>query len=284
MAVQAQYLGNPGFYWYGSQEWMDTNGGFCDFYLNLQQQQQQQQQPQQMQQQQLRNQQRDQNQCFGNSEMEYSSMAFSRSLRGQIEKQKEEIDRFIQFQNERLRSTLQEQRKQQLAILLRRIESKTQSLLRQKDEYIARAAKKTMELEDCLKRVEMENQAWQRVARENEAIVLALSNTLEQLRENVCCFSSGAEDAESCCEVDRAFSNRGGAAARDREEEAGREIGTEGEEQTKKMACKACNSRVSCVLFLPCRHLCSCKPCEGFLDSCPVCKSPKKASVEVFML
>ncbi|XP_042486509.1 probable BOI-related E3 ubiquitin-protein ligase 3 [Macadamia integrifolia] len=281
MAVQAQqYQENLVFGINGSQEWMDSCGGLYDFYLNPQQQEQ-------MQQLQNINLMRNHNLGFENSLLVSSpscqsnllSMAFSDSLAAQIDKQALEIDRYILLQNERLRSVLQEQMKNQLAILLRRMESKMMSLLTQKDEEIARESKRTMELEECLRRMEMENQAWQRVAKENEAMVMALNNTLEQVKENAYCFpSAGAEDVESCCDIsDQAHYRE--EKRRDDEEEEEQE-----EESMRKMTCKSCNSQRSCVLFLPCRHLCSCKSCEAFLDSCPVCNSPKKASMEVYML
>ncbi|KAF9621426.1 hypothetical protein IFM89_021465 [Coptis chinensis] len=171
--------------------------------------------------------------------------------------------------NERLRATLQEQRKQQQLVLLKRLESKTQNLLRQKDEELAKASRKTMELEDCIRKVDMENQAWQRVAKENESMAIALSNTLEQVKENASCLAIGigsAEDAESCC-CEPSYRVSKVAAM----------------EERNKMTCKVCNSRNSCILFLPCRHLCSCKSCESLLDSCPVCKSVKKACIDVYM-
>ncbi|KAL5995687.1 hypothetical protein ACLOJK_041804 [Asimina triloba] len=203
-------------------------------------------------------------------------MSFSQSLAVHVERQRQEIDRFIALQNERLRVALQEQRKQQLIALMRRVEARTMVLLRQKEEDIAKACRKTEELEEYLRRIEAENQTWQRIARENEAMVLSLNNTLEQMmRENLCLFSGGAEDAESCCD----FSGESSPSIKREEEGAGGEDG-----RRKKMACKACNSRDSCVLILPCRHLCSCKHCETSLDSCPVCKSVKKASIEVYML
>ena len=192
---------------------------------------------------------------------------------------------FTFIQNERLRLLLQEQRKQQVAVLLKKIEPKASILLRQKDEEIAKATNKTMELQNLLKKLEMENQAWQRVAQENEAMVFSLNNTLEQLREQAsCCFSNGVDDAESCCEVNRegmeTEENRGfaGHVADHRQEQD-----EEGTRKMTTMVCKCCNSRNSSVLFLPCRHLCSCKDCATFLDSCPICRTAKKASIEALI-
>ncbi|CAL1388596.1 unnamed protein product [Linum trigynum] len=208
------------------------------------------------------------------------------SLAAYEQKQRQEIDHYIRVQNERLRLMLQEQRKQQLALLLKTIESKATVLLRQKDEEIARAAKRATELETFLRRLEMENQAWQRAAKENEAMAISLSHTLAQVRENSSLmmmnnnnnnnmnggFGGGgevADDAESCCR------EKG-----DEEEEGEKEETTSG---GYGVVCKSCNSRGACVLFLPCRHLCSCRACDGFLDRCPLCQTPKKASIEALM-
>lgn len=104
------------------------------------------------------------------------------------------------MQNERLRSALQDQRRQQLAILLKNAETKASYLMRQKEEDLAQARKKTMELETCLRKAQMERESWQRQAGENEAMVVELSNTLEQVRETLVLGSSSrGQDTESFC-------------------------------------------------------------------------------------
>ncbi|XVF35933.1 hypothetical protein REPUB_Repub19eG0014500 [Reevesia pubescens] len=216
-------------------------------------------------------------------------MALSQSLDAQLDMQRQELDCILQLQvlvllkiflflflsgkkqNERLRSALREQSKRQLAILLKNMESKALYLMRQKEEDLVKATKKTMELEASLRKAEMECESWQKLAKANEAMVMDLNNTLEQVRESLVLFSSTAEDAESliCGSCDR--------------DQQGELVKEETSNTTnKKMNCKHCNSRSSCVLFLPCRHLCSCKCCEAFLDSCPVCKSVIEASMKVF--
>ncbi|KAK6240752.1 hypothetical protein QQP08_007811 [Theobroma cacao] len=306
MAIQAQlYSDNIGFPLCGSQDWIDNGCGgvnqFCFGLLQKSQLQQQQLQQQQQQLQQLQSQQRrNQSLYFDNSLLASSikninttttnnnnreSMMYCQSMDSQVEKQRHEIDQFIRSQNERLILLLQEQRKQQVAALVKRIESKAFLLLRQKDEEIAKATSKTMELQNLLKKLEMESQAWQRVAQENEVMVAALNNSLEQLREQASCCFNGVDDAESCCEVNgegiEAEENRGFAGlVVDRGQEEAEE------ERTRTptiMVCKCCNSRNSCVLFLPCRHLSSCKDCAAFLDSCPVCRTAKKASIEALI-
>lgn len=174
----------------------------------------------------------------------------------------------------------QEQKRQQLALSLKKVESKALPLFKQKDEEIAQAAKRTVELEDFLKRLEVENQTWQRVAQENEAMIISLNNTIEQLRESgYSCLNNNNDtgDAESCCDMrSRVEEITGhGFVQEDDVDDISRKM---------VMVCKGCNSRNSCVLFLPCRHLCSCKACDAFLDSCPVCQTPKKACIEALMV
>lgn len=204
--------------------------------------------------------------CSSSSSSTCGTMALPQSLAAQLEMQRQEIDCILQLQNERLRCALHEQRRQQLAAVLKSLESKALCLMRQKEEVLAQATRKTMELEASLRKAEIESESWQRMAKENEAMVVDLSNTLEQVRERLVVVSNGAQDAESSI-----------CGSCNREEKVEEEEGDK-----KKMVCKWCKSRKSCVLFLPCRHLCSCKACEAFLGSCPVCNSVKEASMEVF--
>lgn len=291
MAIQAQlYADNIGFPLCGSQDWIDNGcgggGGFNQFCFSLEQKSQLQQLQQQQQLLQLQNQ-RNQSFCLESSiNNNRESMMYCQTMVSQIEKQRHEIDQFIRSQNERLRLLLQEQRKQQVAALLKKIEPKFYVLLRQKDEEIAKATSKTMELQNLLKKLETESQAWQRVAQENEAMVMSLNNTLEQVREQASCFNNGADDAESCCEVNReteAEENRGFAGLFSDRGQKQDEARTRKTTTTTTRVCKCCNCRSSCVLFLPCRHLCACKDCATFLDSCPVCRTAKKASIEALI-
>ncbi|KAE8668325.1 Detected protein of unknown function [Hibiscus syriacus] len=182
-----------------------------------------------------------------------------------VDKQRHEIDQFIKSQNERLRLLLQEQREKLVAAMAKKVEPRATLLLKQKDAELTRATNRTTELQNLLNKLEMENQAWRRAAQENEAMVVYLNNTLERLqRQNQPgrCFDNGVDDARSCCE--------------ETEEE-------EEEDRGFVVVCKCCSSRSSCVLFLPCRHLCSCKDCAAFLDCCPVCGTAKKASIEALI-
>ncbi|KAF9683167.1 hypothetical protein SADUNF_Sadunf05G0184300 [Salix dunnii] len=190
------------------------------------------------------------------------SMSLSQYLDVQLDMQRREVDYMLQFQAGRLRYALQQQRKQQLGIILKSVESRGSFLMRQKEEDLARATKKTMELEVCLRKVELESEQCKRVAREKEAMVVDLSNSLKQIKGRLAMASNEVPDAESFC-----------CGSCDKEQD---------QESHNRMVCRGCNSRSSCIIFLPCRHLCSCKSCEPYLGSCPVCKSVKQASMEVF--
>lgn len=143
---------------------------------------------------------------------------------------------------------------------LKGMEIKALFLERQKEEEIAKESRKTAQLEDLLRRVEIEKQTYQRTAIEKEAMAMALNKTLERIRGEMVC-SSSAEDGESCCDLPDKF-NEG--------------IG--------KMTCKACNSGESRFIILPCKHLCLCEMCDALLHSCPVCRSVKQESMEVYMV
>ena len=49
-------------------------------------------------------------------------------------------------------------------------------------------------------------------------------------------------------------------------------------EQTRltkeQMICRACKKKEVSVLLIPCRHLCICTECEGFISVCPVSVLP----------
>lgn len=183
---------------------------------------------------------------------------------------------------------LQQQMRDQLLALTRRLDSKASTLLKQKEEDLARASKKTLELEECLKRAEADGQTWKRIARENEAMALALQNTLEQVRDNPCRSSAGGvipataalgDDAASCCDSTSATA----AAARPNGGKGEGNRDGEGQGIAASGRCRGCGSHDSCMLFMPCMHLCACELCASLLDSCPVCRSAKQGSIEVFL-
>ncbi|CAN6918118.1 unnamed protein product [Brassica oleracea] len=176
-----------------------------------------------------------------------------------MEKERQEIDQFIRTQSERLRYALREQRRRETETLLRQMEAKALVLMTRKEEEMSRALSKNVELEDLLRRMEAENQTWQRMARENEATVATLSSTLEQVKERaVTCH----DDEGSCCGGDDSVPGK----------------------RMMSGSCLNCGSNGETrVLFLPCRHLCCCTECEAGLVLCPICSTPKKNRIEAII-
>uniref|UniRef100_A0A7N0U6N7 RING-type domain-containing protein n=1 Tax=Kalanchoe fedtschenkoi TaxID=63787 RepID=A0A7N0U6N7_KALFE len=179
--------------------------------------------------------------------------------------------------SERLRLVVREQRKRDLADMMKKIEAQTSAVLKQKEEEIAKAANHASQLETFLMKLQYEKQMWQLISRQNELHVIHLSNTLEQLQETAAihggdCYNNAdniynpaaVEDTESCCDE-----NEDGAVAE-----------YEQQSSLKKMVCNVCQSRELGVVFLPCRHLCSCTVCGPMIDFCPVCQTEKKATIE----
>lgn len=166
--------------------------------------------------------------------------------------QQREIDHHIRSHNEKLRILLQEQRKQHVAELLKKVESNALHLLRQKDEEIAQATKKSTELKEFMTRLEVENQSWRKVAEENEAMVLSLHNTLEDMKERAL-YRVTKEDAESCCDENMRNRAMEEGTGENRLCGGGGAGGVEEVEQIRKrtMDCKCCNSQNSCFMFLP---------------------------------
>ncbi|XP_058102666.1 probable BOI-related E3 ubiquitin-protein ligase 2 [Magnolia sinica] len=192
-----------------------------------------------------------------------------------------ETDAFIRLQNEKLRLGLDETRKRHFRSLLSVLEQQVLKRLKEKEAELDNVRRRNAELEEKVKQLSAENQIWCHVARNNEAMVSSLRTNLEQVllqnsgaaKEGYGDSSGGmmvvADDAQSCCYE-------------------GEETDTQRAERENRVlkyrkTCKACRENDVSVLLLPCRHLCLCKDCESKLDSCPICKSTKNASVQVFM-
>ncbi|KAL8144166.1 hypothetical protein V2J09_017198 [Rumex salicifolius] len=181
------------------------------------------------------------------------------ALSSEIERQSREIDLFLHLQSERLKHAIHEQKRQQLSAMLISMESKASTLMRKAEQDMAEAAAKARKLEESLRRAEMEAEVWERMARENEAMISGLNNMLGQAQERMNWASRPnnecqAQDAESACEA-----------------------------ENDKMGCKWCGKRVSCVVLLPCRHLCACRECGSLLAMCPVCHCVTEGVIEVLL-
>ena len=182
-----------------------------------------------------------------------------------------------------MRIMIQEQGKQQVATLLEIVESQSAMILKENDGEIAQAAQTRLELEQFIRNLEVENLTLKREAQEKEALALKIYTAWEEQRKIIDSsqgFNNGvvANDAEShwdetCGGNEEIGEEQGGIREKKKMDE--HITGTE------LMVCKSCDSRRSCFLFLPCRHLASCKSCDGVLIACPICGVSKKSSIEI---
>uniref|UniRef100_A0A803LIY3 Uncharacterized protein n=2 Tax=Chenopodium quinoa TaxID=63459 RepID=A0A803LIY3_CHEQI len=166
-----------------------------------------------------------------------------------LDKHKREIDLYLHAQGERLKQALHQQKRQQMQYLINTFESRTMSIMKEKDEKLEKLRGKTKMLEEFLKKSEQETEMWQSIAREKQEMVIELNNMLFVIQQNLA-FSTpprndivngnhGVEDdAESVNECE----------AIDKNDIA---IQENHQEVNRKMVCKWCNSGKLCVVFLP---------------------------------
>ncbi|XVF79375.1 hypothetical protein PTKIN_Ptkin14bG0217000 [Pterospermum kingtungense] len=218
-----------------------------------------------------------------------------------MEQQQLDIDRLISQHMEKVKMEIEEKRKRQARKIMEAIEGGVMKRLRAKEEEIEKIGKLNWALEERVKSLCVENQIWRDLAQTNEATANALRTNLEQVlaaaqvkdeRARGAGFDEAAaaaaaddelDDAQSCCgssgEVEwRTLADEGVA-----KKEKNNSNNNNGEEENSNRLCRNCRKVESCVLLLPCRHLCLCTVCGSSLHICPVCKSTKNASVHVNM-
>ncbi|KAG2324473.1 hypothetical protein Bca4012_038985 [Brassica carinata] len=197
-----------------------------------------------------------------------------------ISQQQHHIDRFVSLHMERVRFEIQEKRKRQARTVMEAIEHGLVKRLRAKEEERDRIGKINHALEERVRSLSTENQIWRDLAQTNEATANNLRTNLEQVLAQVNDSGAGLDngngenddDAESCC---------GSSAG---EETVRRTVAVEAHDKAAKgRMCRNCGEEESCVLLLPCRHLCLCGVCGSSVHTCPICSSPKNASVHVNM-
>ncbi|XP_022986008.1 probable BOI-related E3 ubiquitin-protein ligase 2 isoform X1 [Cucurbita maxima] len=202
-----------------------------------------------------------------------------------VQQQQLDLERLIsQHQMEKVRMEMEEKRKREARRIMEAIEVGMMGILRSKEEEIEKMGKLNWELEERVNSLCMENQIWRDVAETNEATANALRSDLELVLLDVKKEEEVEEEekAESCC------GSNGGDMEEEEEEEVeeerrkGRKTRRK-EKEEEDRRCKNCWKEESCVLLLPCRHLCLCTVCGSSLHHCPICNSTNNASVRVIM-
>lgn len=202
---------------------------------------------------------------------------------------------------------IEENRKRQTRKIMEAIEGGVMKRLRAKEDEIEKIGKLNWALEERVKSLCVENQIWRDLAQTNEATANALRTNLEQVlaaaaqvkdeRTRGVGFEEAAtaaaagddeiDDAQSCCgsswEVERRTLADEGVDKKDSNKNIINNNNGEEENNSTSRLCRNCRKVESCVLLLPCRHLCLCTACGSSLHICPICKSTKNASVHVNM-
>ncbi|KAL0363020.1 UNVERIFIED_CONTAM: putative BOI-related E3 ubiquitin-protein ligase 3 [Sesamum calycinum] len=200
---------------------------------------------------------------------------------------------------EKVRMEIEERRKRYSRRIAAAVEENIMKKLKAKEEEIDKIGKLNWALEERVKSLCVENQIWRDLAQTNEATANALRCNLEQVLAQVqdeqqqqqeqrhrAGDAALMDDAESCCGSN--FDEMGRHELVDSPITGGHDgdynsnmkegcIGT----SNKNRMCRNCGKEESCVLLLPCRHLCLCTVCGSSLHTCPVCNSTKTASVHV---
>ena len=63
-------------------------------------------------------------------------------------------------------------------------------------------------------------------------------------------------------------------------DEASSVVRTAAETTNTDRTCMVCNSGGASMMLLPCKHLCTCKPCAVHLRACPICGAVKNDAIE----
>jgi E3 ubiquitin-protein ligase BOI-like protein len=184
---------------------------------------------------------------------------------------------FFLLQMEKVRMEIEEKRKRQGRRIIEAIELGMMKRLKAKEEEIEKISKLNWALEERVKFLCIENQIWRDLAQSNEATANALRTNLEQVLAHGAGLDETAahmDDAQSCC---------GSSGEEEEDHREGEERRTLARTGGEREWCRNCAKEESCVLLLPCRHLCLCTLCGSTLHTCPICKSTKNASVHVNM-
>ncbi|KAJ9140313.1 hypothetical protein P3X46_030974 [Hevea brasiliensis] len=194
------------------------------------------------------------------------------SVKAEIDRQKEEFDHHIRLQEENMIKEMREVGHRHTISLLSAIETGIGRKLLEKELQIQNMNRKNNELAERVKQISTEVHSWQCRAKYNESLVNALKSNLKQVMAQ--CISHCKEGCGDS-EVDNAAFN---ANQNHKSIMGGNSISFE-----RQITCRACKSKEASILLLPCRHLCLCKDCAGFVDTCLICQTRKTAGVEVFM-
>lgn len=198
------------------------------------------------------------------------------------------------FQSEQLRTFIDEKRQRHTHQLIAAAEEGFLRKLREKETEMDKVRRQSQEIMDRLTQLNAESQHWQTKLRTSEAMVNMLRANLaqaaaaqaerQQQQSNAAQYHrqlqhpgmrEGCGDSEAADDCASSYvDDINDAYARTR---------NENKELREQRTCRVCRCNDVSMLLLPCRHLCLCHDCEGQLLACPLCRTTKNASVQVYM-
>ncbi|XP_057786860.1 probable BOI-related E3 ubiquitin-protein ligase 2 [Salvia miltiorrhiza] len=199
------------------------------------------------------------------------TLSLGNTVKIEIDRQMEELGQYIKLQEENILKGGREINERHTMSLLNALEKGVSKKLYEKDIEIERINHKNKELEDRIKQVAMEAQSWHYKAKYNESVANALKSNIQQLlAQGIAHGHEGFGDSE----VDDALSSLKQTPGMISSSENPDHLG-------HRLKCRCCKKKQVSILLFPCRHLCLCAECEGFVDVCPICQVMKTASFPV---
>lgn len=191
-----------------------------------------------------------------------SLLPLSDKLRAEIDRQNEEADYYMKIQEETIIKGLKEMKQRHITSIVKAIENGTTKKLREKDVEIENMNRRSRELIEQMRQISTEVQTWQQKARYAESVANVLKGNIKQAIAQ-----AAAQGKEGCgdSEVDNAASSYHPCSG----------------PVSEQSACKSCRNKEACIVLMPCRHLCLCEDCVGFIDVCPVCEGLKTGCVQI---
>ncbi|PNY17214.1 baculoviral IAP repeat-containing protein 3, partial [Trifolium pratense] len=188
------------------------------------------------------------------------------NIRTELDRQQEELDQYIKFQKEQLSKGVRDMKQKHMTSLVTSIEKGIGKKLKEKDMEIENMNRKNKELAERIKQVAIEAQNWHYRAKYNESVVNALRNNLQQVISNG--VEQGLKEGFGDSEVDDAASYIDPNNFLSIPNAPMKSI-YKSYQGMENLSCRACKAKEVCMLLMPCRHLCLCKDCDGFINVCP---------------
>ncbi|KAL6979817.1 RING-type E3 ubiquitin transferase [Sarracenia purpurea var. burkii] len=202
----------------------------------------------------------------------------SKDLAVQIKQQRDEMEQFLQSQEEQLRCTLADKIQRHYRALLGAADESVARRLKEKEAEVEKAARRNVELEARAAQLSAEAQVWQARARVQEAAAASLQEQLQQVIRGGTAAGGRGSGAQEKWGEEQGCSGRGEAEDAESAHIDPERVAT----MTRSgPVCKACRKRVASVVLLPCRHLCLCTECDVLLQYCPLCLAFRQSSVEI---